>query len=382
MMADFDIIFVGGGLATCIAARRLADGANLKILIIEKAEQLGGEHTWCFHEQDLNSNSDLDWLESLVDHSWTGYTVKFPGLCRDLAGRYFCIRSKNIDQKIRALDGVTIIQGTATTITDDLVTCSNGDEYRGRLVLDSRPHRAFEPVGFQKFMGMELVLSENHSFKKPILMDATVPQTDGFRFMYVLPLAPNRVLIEDTYYSNTTHLSSSLSELAILTYAKQIGLRVEEVVDQEFGCLALPPLHKPVIDRHAFGYRAELFHPTTGYSLAEAVRFANWLSTHVSEPAAKFYQNLDRYRLATYKHGHFFARLNAMLFLAGDPSNRWRVLARFYRLPAASIARFYAGRLLVIDQLRLLIGKPPVPLMQGIRSFFRAPTAGINYESK
>ena len=33
-------------------------------------------------------------------------------------------------------------------------------------------------------------------------MDATVPQRDGFRFVYTLPFAPDRVLIEDTYYSD------------------------------------------------------------------------------------------------------------------------------------------------------------------------------------
>ena len=35
-----------------------------------------------------------------------------------------------------------------------------------------------------------------------VVMDATVPQEDGFRFVYALPLDPDRVLVEDTYFSD------------------------------------------------------------------------------------------------------------------------------------------------------------------------------------
>ena len=39
--------------------------------------------------------------------------------------------------------------------------------------------------------------------------------------------------------------------------------------------------------------------------------------------------------------------------------SRWQVLARFYRLPEATIRRFYALELGAADQARLLIGRPP-----------------------
>lgn len=56
--------------------------------------------------------------------------------------------------------------------------------------------------------------------------------------------------------------------------------------------------------------------------------------------------------------------LNRMLFMAGSPDHRWHVMQRFYRLGAPMIARFYAGRLTFADKLRLLTGKPPVPVME------------------
>jgi lycopene beta-cyclase len=55
-----------------------------------------------------------------------------------------------------------------------------------------------------------------------------------------------------------------------------------------------------------------------------------------------------------------------MLFLAGRPEHRWRVMQRFYRLPSPLIARFYAGRLHLGDKARLLSGKPPVPVRQAL----------------
>ena len=58
----------------------------------------------------------------------------------------------------------------------------------------------------------------------------------------------------------------------------------------------------------------------------------------------------------------FYRRLGAMLFGAASPEQRWRVFARFYRLPAPLIERFYAGRSTIADRARILCGRPPVPL--------------------
>ena len=62
----------------------------------------------------------------------------------------------------------------------------------------------------------------------------------------------------------------------------------------------------------------------------------------------------------------FFRLLNRMLFLAGRADERWRVMQRFYRLPAPLIARFYAGRLSLRDKARIVSGKPPVPVVEAL----------------
>jgi lycopene beta-cyclase len=63
----------------------------------------------------------------------------------------------------------------------------------------------------------------------------------------------------------------------------------------------------------------------------------------------------------------FYRLLNRLLFLTGEPENRHHVLAHFHRLPQPLIERFYAGRLPRKDQLRILVGKPPVPFFAAVR---------------
>ena len=57
-----------------------------------------------------------------------------------------------------------------------------------------------------------------------------------------------------------------------------------------------------------------------------------------------------------------------MLFHAAVPTQRYRILERFYALSEGLIGRFYAGQSTFIDKARLLIGKPPVPIGRAIRA--------------
>ena len=73
-----------------------------------------------------------------------------------------------------------------------------------------------------------------------MLMDATVEQRDGFRFMYVLPLAADRVLVEDTYFSDGIELDAAASRGAIADYVAARGWTVAAVDREETGVLPLP----------------------------------------------------------------------------------------------------------------------------------------------
>ena len=100
------------------------------------------------------------------------------------------------------------------------------------------------------------------------------------------------------------------------------------------------------------GVRGGFFHPTTGYSLPDAVRTAMLLPRRARRLSAR-----QRALGARLERG-FYRLLDRMLFRAAEPPQRYRVLEHFYRLDPALIARFYAGRSTLADKARILAGKP------------------------
>ena len=60
-------------------------------------------------------------------------------------------------------------------------------------------------LAWQKFVGVEYAMP-GHGLDAPIIMDTLVDQSDGYRFVYILPFAPDRLQIDDTYYTNRSAL--------------------------------------------------------------------------------------------------------------------------------------------------------------------------------
>ena len=121
---------------------------------------------------------------------------------------------------------------------------------------------------------------------------------------------------------------------------------------------------------------AGLFHPTTGYSLPHAVRLADAIAAMPDLSAPALHAAIRSHAKREWRQQGFLRLLNRMLFLAGEPENRWRVMRRFYGLPEGLIRRFYAQTLRWDDQARVLLGKPPVPVGAAIRAALRSrPTS-------
>jgi lycopene beta-cyclase len=230
--------------------------------------------------------------------------------------------------------------------------------------------------GWQKFAGQMLHLSAPHGLARPLVMDATVAQHDGYRFVYALPFAADEVFVEDTYYADEPELDLPLLRGRIGDYAAAQGWQVEHVAYEETGVL-------PVIgagDFEAFwntmgapgigraGARAALVHPLTSYSLPIAWRFALHLSSLDKLSAQALGRTCHAWAREHWRRGRFYRMLTSMLHGAAVPDQRYRVLERFYGLPEPLIERFYAGRSTAADMARILAGKPPVPLGAALAS--------------
>lgn len=376
---DFDILLAGGGLANGLIALRLAQQRpDLTVGIIEAGPSIGGNHTWSSFGGDVSAEARA-WTGPLKAHRWEDYQVRFPAHRRHIAAPYASATSERLDAAVRAAlpQGCVILGAPIATLTPTSVTLADGRTLTAGAVIDGRgqgPTRALD-LRWQKFVGIEFELAAAHGLTGPIIMDATVAQLDGYRFVYTLPLSPTRVLIEDTYYSDGPELPAGEIGDRLRAYAHDQGWTIVGTVREERGVLpialggsaaALWDEGEPGVPR--VGLRAALFHPTTGYSFLDAVATAELVAGLPRHDAASLYAALRQHSLKTWEDRGFYRMLNRMLFLAAKPNERYRILERFYRLDARLVGRFYAGRATIFDKARILTGKPPIPIPTAVRA--------------
>jgi lycopene beta-cyclase len=375
---DHDVILVGGGLANGLIADRLsAARPELRILILEQGPTLGGNHTWSFHDTDI-SPEQHSWLAPYVAHRWAKQEVRFPAHRRVLDTGYCSVPSDQFDAVLRAKLGTrALLKVEVVDITPERVVLADQSTLTAHCVIDGRGprHDPALALGFQKFIGREIETTEPHGLRWPIIMDATVSQDDGYRFVYSLPLDERRLLIEDTYYSDRPDLDLSHLRGGIHSYAAAQGWRIARDVREETGVLPIVLAGDMVTfwARDAalprVGLRAGLFHPTTGYSLPDALRIAEKIAAIPDINSAAVAKLIAEHARQMWADRGFFRLLNRMLFVAATPGERIGVMARFYGLSEPLIRRFYAAKLTYADQLRIVTGKPPIPISAALQSF-------------
>jgi len=373
-----DVAIVGGGLAGGLAALALAaKRPDLDVRLIEPGP-IGGNHIWSFFDSDI-AKKDRWLVAPLVRHHWTHYDVAFPLHQRGLRMGYKSILGEALAEAVAAaLPDGNIIADKAKHVAPDHLLLSRGGRLSAKRVIDARGATKFPTLdcGWQKFVGQALTVEGGHGVDRPVVMDATVEQLGGYRFIYLLPFDAETIFVEDTYYSDGPELDIAEVRTRIASYAARRQWNVTSTTREETGVLPVVIAGDfdrlwPESDRTArIGVRAGAFHATTGYSLPDAVRTASALPELVDRPDLP--KRLRDRAAASWRRQRFYRMLGAMLFRAAEPDERFRIFERFYRLSPALIARFYAGRSRTSDKLRILSGKPPVPVgraMAALRKF-------------
>ena len=367
------LIILGGGLAGGLIALTLADRRpDVRITIVEAGETIGGNHVWSFFESDV-APAERALVEPLIGHRWTSYDVRFPAHRRTIEQVYQSIRSDRFDQVVRAaLPADAIIRAVATEVGPTHVTLDDGRILEADAVIDARGGGDLSALvcGWQKFVGQSFHLDKPHGLDRPVVMDANVDQTEGYRFIYLLPFGPTEIFVEDTYYSDSPDLDVPELTARIAAYGEAQGWQIAAPNHVETG--VLPVLMDGDFDRFwpaddklaRAGARAALIQPLSSYTLPDAVRFAAWFAAQPELAAA----DTRSYAARHWRGGSFYRMLSRLLFRAAAPTQRYRVLQRFYRLSGPLIARFYSGQSTLWDRFRILAGKPPVAVHRAIRA--------------
>ncbi len=371
------LLIAGGGLSGCLAALAMARARpEVPILLVEEGESFGGNHIWSFFDADIDEGDR--WLaEGLISHCWQGYYVAFPEHSRKLKAGYNSLRSVDLDKLVRErLRPDQYRLGTKiVAVRDNELVLLGGEKIRADAAIDARgaANLSMLDLGWQKFVGREYRFAKPHGVDRPVIMDATVDQSEGYRFVYCLPFSETRMLVEDTYYSESPELDAAKIGARLDAYVAQRRWVGGEIEREESGVLPVAmggdfgSFWRVGGARVAkFGMRGGFFHPTTGYTLPDAVRTASMLVKQKDLTGGVLHNVFEAYAAQLWKKRDFYRTLNTMLFRAAEPAQRYKVLERFYRLDPGLIGRFYAGQSSMFDRVRILSGKPPVPVGKAV----------------
>ena len=377
------MIIAGAGLSGLLTAWRCLDiNSDMKILIIEASEEIAGDHTWSFNLTDVDETL-RDWIKPFIAHQWNGYDVKFPNRKRQLDTPYCTGNSQTLRHCVQSLitEGRLSIElnSRVKDLHTDHVILEAGQKMSAKWVLDAR---GFKPnadvvLGYQKFVGHVIKTKSAHGVERPIIMDATVEQLGGYRFVYCLPFSDTELLVEDTYYTDGADLKSQEVDARIKDYIRDnIAAAGYELVRREKGVLPITLAVKGLpFPEQAIGIKGGYYNAVTGYSFPDALRLADNIARKWSSSFEKngsvpdMLAALGQMTHQKKREESFLRLLNRMLFRASKPEERYLVLQRFYGLNQGLIERFYAGHLKWYDKLRILIGKPPVPVTKALYNF-------------
>ncbi|MER6916502.1 lycopene cyclase family protein [Streptomyces sp. NPDC000594] len=372
-----DVAVIGGGAAGLSLAHRLGASASLTVTLVDAPEGplRPAERTWCYWDRDTDD------LGEAVSASWSRLRV------HGTDGRavtvepaplsYRMVRSRDFERLVHSRlarsPRVRVVRATA----DDVRSTASGAEVRcttpqgrtllirARSVFDSRPRRVLPPARTlltQHFRGW-FVGTDTERFDPSVadLMDFRVPQPrHGLAFGYVLPLAPDRALVEYTEFSRTP-LTTEAYETALTHYSRDVlGLGPLTVESAEQGCI---PMADARFTRRAgpsvfrIGTAGGATRPATGYTFAAVQRQSRAIAEALDAGRAT----------APAPHGRRALAMDAVLLRALDTG---RVdgpaffTDLFRRVPPERLLRFLDGGTSVREEWGIGLRTPLLPMLR------------------
>ncbi|MEU6526787.1 FAD-dependent oxidoreductase [Streptomyces sp. NPDC046924] len=373
-----DVLIVGGGAAGLSLAYRLTETGATTVTVVEPPDgpTRPPERTWCYWDQ---GPGDFD---EVITASWSRLRVRGADgseVTVDPAPlRYRMLRSAPFERwmhsRLTRSPGAHMLRATADTVRDVSdgaeVRCTAPDgrtlTLRARHVFDSRPLRALPPARthlLQHFRGW-FVRTDDDRFDPEVadLMDFRVPQPrHGLAFGYVLPLAPDRALVEYTEFSRVP-LSTEEYEAALGHYGREIlklGAFTVEAAEQ--GAIPMtdarfPRRLGPAVFR--IGAAGGATRPATGYTFAAVQRQSRAIAAALRD---------GRTAAVPAPHGRRALAMDAVLLRALDTG---RIdgpdffTTLFRRTPPERLLRFLDGAASPLEEWGIGLRTPVGPMLR------------------
>ncbi|MCK8678294.1 lycopene cyclase family protein [Streptomyces lichenis] len=380
-----DVVIVGGGAAGLSLAhwitRTETDRAGLDVVVVEAPEGplRPAERTWCFWDDGPGE------YEPAVTAEWDRLRITGPdGGAIEAAPaplRYRMLRSAPFERLVHGRLAAHPRTRLLRAVVHEVRGGADGAEVRcvdaaggrltlhGRYVFDSRPPGRLPPARttlLQHFRGW-FVHTARPRFDPGTaqLMDFRVPQPDhGLAFGYVLPLAPDRALVEYTEFSRRP-LPVPAYEAALRHYTGRVlGLGAYTVQGAEQGVIPMTDARFPRRRGPAHflvGAAGGATRPATGYTFAAIQRQSRAVAAALAagEPPGA--------ALVPPPHGRRALAMDAVLLRALDTGRidgpRF-FTGLFARAPAERVLRFLDGGSTPGEELGIGLRCPVGPMLR------------------
>lgn len=367
------------GLSLCYYLLEL--GETEPILLLDRKTGFVNDRTWCFWDVEPTPFSHLatkrwqSWSLRTSCGSATQTTGRYPYLCIESSDFYeYAVRSIEAHPNVtlRLGEEVLNLQPAAGGIR---VKTSEGT-YEGELAFDGRglppgsPHfekaRKEAPWVPQKFLGQR-VRAERPVFdpERCTLMDFSVDQRRGLRFMYVLPFTPQTALVENVYLSEArvTEEEYRAETGEYLRDAYGLSGNEYEVSGEEKGYIPMTSYEFPqrLGERvYSIGMLGGQTRPSTGYTFLRIQRYCRRLAESLAasggRPEVPARTDSRRYDL-----------LDALFlrFMQEHPERCPEIYHQMFAgVPADALVRFLTEKSSPLDEARLIGALPKTPFIR------------------
>lgn len=361
-MSDVDIAILGGGCAGLSLAARLS-ATNLSFRVIEPRETYADDRAWSFWRTGPDPFVDC------VRASWSRWTVAGPHRTVTRASRRYPYQTVSAGAfYARALSLIDdAAQGSiacgvrAADITPKTGGChveTSDGGFTASHVIDARTPRR-RPAYGQFFLGREIVTDD------PVFDPDTVPlmhfrtgYSTGVDFLYVLPFARDRALVEVTCFAASPPSDGVMTDW-LAQELTACGAQGHTVIREERGALPMQVGYRepdtPSVTH--IGLAGGAARPSTGYAFQR-----------IQAQTEAVTQSLLRDGVPHVPRDGAMSRFMDSVFLRvlKTAPDRGPALFEtlFHKTPADRLERFLSGSTRPDDRLSVMASLPPWPFLR------------------
>jgi lycopene beta-cyclase len=360
----YDIIVLGAGCAGLSLVMRLLQNPatqHKKILLVDKEPKQQNDRTWCFWEKGEG------FFESITTMQWEQLDFYSNAYCGQLdmaPYRYKMIRGIDFYNHCLAViqqwPNITLLYDEVLKYDAQTVQLANGRvNCAGALVFSSLytppPKKLGRYYLLQHFKGWMVQTEQPHfDVQRATLMDFRVSQAHGASFVYVMPLAPNRALVEYTLFTESL-LQPHEYDAALKDYLDlYLHIKSYSVAEVEFGVIPMTsaPIPAMVNGVYYIGTAGGQTKASSGYTFQFIQKQAAAIVANIAAGKAPFANRKTNRRFQLYDNTLLHVMANKKM--PGDA-----IFARlFAKNKAAALFKFLDNETTLPAELKIMATVP------------------------